>query len=95
MNMDLDRLLRSVGQRTFVTYFHLFADGTLSNQDVVDALPESFTLKARRSKTSHARAILREGLAIQALEHIAASTRAGNEATAKAAGDLLLEMGRR
>lgn len=90
--MDLARLLRSVGQKTFVTYYHLFADSTLSNQDVVEQLPERFTLKARRSKTSHARMMFKEGLEVKALEVIAASTRAGNEGTAKAAQDLLLEL---
>ena len=90
--MDLARLLKSVGQKTFVDYYHLFADSTLSNQEVVEQLPERFTLKARRSKTSHARMMFKEGLEVQALEVIAASTRAGNEGTAKAAQDLLFEL---
>ena len=90
--MDLARLLRSVGQKTFVDYYHLFADLTLSSQEVVERLPERFTLKARRSKTSHARMMFKEGLEVQALEVIAASTRAGNEGTAKAAGELLSQL---
>lgn len=90
--MDLARLLKSVGQRTFVTYFDLFADQSLTNQEVVEALPERYTLKARRSKTGHARMIISEGLTIKALEVIAASTRAGNEGTAKAAQDLLTKI---
>jgi len=90
--MDLARLLKSVGQKTFVTYYHLFSDQSLTNQEVVEALPERFTLKARRSKTSHARMILNEGMAIRALETIAASTRAGNEEAAKIAQDLLDEI---
>jgi len=89
--MDLARLLKSVGQRTFVEYYHLFADSNLSSQEVVDRLPERFTLKARRSKTSHARRLLADGLAVQALEVIAASTRAGNEGTAHAAQEILAQ----
>lgn len=90
--MDLARLLKSVGQGTFVNYYHLFSDQSLTNQEVVESLPERFTLKARRSKTSHARMIINDGLTTKALEVIAASTRAGNEQTAKAAQDLLSEI---
>ena len=91
-NMDLARLLRSVGQKTFVDYYHLFGDSTLSSQDVVEQLPDRFTMKARRSKTSHARRLFGDGLEIQALEVIAASTRSGNEGTAKTAQELLNQM---
>jgi len=88
-SMDLARLLKSVGQKTFVDYYHLFSDLRLTNQEVVEQLPQRFTLKARNSKTGHARAIFREGLEVEALEFIGSSTRAGNEGTAKAAQELL------
>ena len=91
-NMDLARLLKSVGQKTFVEYYHLFADSNLSSQEVVERLPERFTLKARRSKTSHARRLFADGLEIEALEVIAASTRSGNEGTARAAQGLLSQI---
>ena len=65
---------------------------TLSKHEVVEQLPERFTLKARRSKTTHARMTLKGGLEVEALKVIAASTRASNEGTAKAAQELLSRM---
>lgn len=87
-NTDLVRLLNSVGKSTFVSFFDEFADSSLTNQDVVAILPEEYTLKARNTRTSKARRILREGLAEEALGLICASERADPE-TAKQAQELL------
>ena len=93
--MDLARLLKSVGQRTFVTYYREFGDSTLGNSDVADILlkREGFTEKACRSKTTHARDIFGQGLEVAALKAIAASTRADNQVTANAARELLHRQG--
>ena len=74
-NTDLVRLLNSVGKSTFISFFDAFADASLTNRDVVAMLPEEYTLKARNSRTSHARRVFREGLAEGALELICSSYR--------------------
>lgn len=92
-NMDLARLLKSVGQRTFVNHYWDFADDRLTNGEVADILSrEDFSPKACVSKTYHARDVFAQGLEVEALEKIAASTRGGNEKTAKAAQVLLSEI---
>ena len=70
---DLDRLIRSIGKSTFVRFYDEFGDSSLSNQEVVELLPIEYTLKSRRSRTSHARRIFREGLENDALWMIANS----------------------
>lgn len=70
MPTDLARLIRSVGQSTFVRFFYQFADNSLSHEDVVGLLPQDYTLKSRHSRTTHARRIFREGLERDALELI-------------------------
>ena len=91
-NALMERLLRSVGQRVFVTYYRDFANPALSAADVADMLAvEGFTEKACRSRATHARRIFAEGLEKQALELIASSTRGGNEKTVKMANDLLTQ----
>jgi len=87
-------LIRSVGQKVFVDYYHQFSDLGLSNQEVADLLPHKYTEQARNTRTSCARRIFRDGLEVEALELIGGSTRGGNEGTAKAAQDLLTQMGK-
>ena len=82
--VHLERLLISVGKRVFVEYFHRFADLRLRNSAVADMLPAEYTGKSRHSRTCHARRILREGLAHQALRLIADSTRVAPEVAVQA-----------
>lgn len=88
----MQRLLKSVGQRVFVTYYRDFANPALSAADVADMLAvEGFSEKACRSRATHARRIFAEGLEREALEFIASSTRGGNEKTVNMANDLLAQ----
>lgn len=87
---ELPRLLQSVGQSAFVRFFREFADHRLSNQEVAALLPAEYTDKSRNSRTSHARRIIKDGLAIEALELILGSSRA-DASTTKAAQELLLQ----
>jgi hypothetical protein len=88
---SLERLITSVGRKVFVTYFKEFADETLSNQEVADILPYDYTLKSRLSRTSHARSIIRQGRAHEALGMIRDSRRLDPEVT-RAAAELLLDV---
>lgn len=92
-NPLMERLLKSVGQRVFVSYYCDFANPAMSTADLVDLLAaEGFTEKACKSRATHARRIFAEGLNTEALRFIAASTRGGNEKTAKMASELLTQV---
>lgn len=72
---ELNNLLKKIGKRIFVTYFHEFGDSGLSNQVVITLLQseESFTPNASATRTANARRIFREGVEAQALSIIAES----------------------
>ncbi|WP_426033567.1 hypothetical protein [Cypionkella sp. TWP1-2-1b2] len=67
---QLIRSLQSIGMACFVAHLPLFANTKLSNETIAATLNHSFTAKASRSRTSHARAILRAGRLADALELI-------------------------
>jgi hypothetical protein len=73
---SLERLLMSIGKSTFVRYFAEFQNPNISNEEMIDLLPDHYTLKSRRSRT---RRVFREGLAQQALSIIASSERVDGE----------------
>ena len=81
---ELLRLLNSVGKKCFVDFFAEFGDSRLSNAEVVEMLPSEYTLKARQSRVSTARRILREGAAREALEIVAASEKVDISAARRA-----------
>jgi hypothetical protein len=88
MPTDLIRLLNSIGKEVFVQYFDLFQNSQVSTGEVVGKLPSKYTEKSRRSRTSKARRIIREGLAREALAIIAESDRV-DVAAARRARELL------
>lgn len=85
-DQQLDRTLRSIGKKCFVTYFCKFDDTSLSIEDVAEILMREtdYTEKSCRSRTSHARRIIREGRAKDALMDISASSGVPPEIAAKA-----------
>lgn len=87
--LDLDRLLASVGKGVFVRYFEKFQDLGVPNGEVAALLPQEYTLNSRRSRTSTARRIIRQGLYRKALERIASSDRLDRDLRSEAR--LLLE----
>lgn len=73
---QLDRNLRSIGKECFVTFFNEFYDCSLSNEDVAIQIKEErghYTDKSCRSRTSHARSIIKAGRALDALDVIRSS----------------------
>lgn len=76
-NYRLNRYLNSVGKECFVTYFHLFIDSNIPNYEIVETIlkEKGYTEKACNSRTGHARMILREGGAKEALRIVTESTR--------------------
>ena len=71
-DQQLDRNLRSIGKECFVAFFKEFYDCSLSNEDVVAQIKEDrdYTDKSCRSRTSHARSIIKAGRALDALDVI-------------------------
>ena len=82
---ELDRLLNRVGKGVFVRFYPQFADPRVPDAEIVAMLPQEYTLKSRRSRTSKARRIVREGRQHEALRRIADSERTDPEAVAIAA----------
>lgn len=73
--MKLQRCLQSVGMKIFVEYYYAFKNEMISNQEMVEQLPHEYTIKSRRSRTSHARWIFQNGLNIDALNKVESSDR--------------------
>lgn len=91
---DLNRLLVSVGKQVFVGHFDAFANPALSNADVAAVLPARYTDKSRASRTAHARRVIREGLAIDALVIISASSHLDDAVVTRARVLLRREQGK-
>jgi hypothetical protein len=87
-DIDLIRLLNSVGKKVFVDYYAQFSDPSLSTADVAALLPDEYTEHSRRSRASTARRICREGLGDEAL-YIVAASRSVDPASARKARMLL------
>lgn len=64
-------ILNKIGKSTFVEHYYDFKNGLTPADD----LPENFTTNSKRSRTSKARKIFREGLNLEALEIIINSNR--------------------
>ena len=76
---QLNRSLRSVGMKCFVSYFEELSDPFLSNGAVSEILVERafYTEKAGRSRTSTARRIIKEGYARDSLLMVASAKKSG------------------
>jgi hypothetical protein len=73
---DTGALLKAIGMGVFVEYYYLFKNPSLSVFEIVDRLPNEYTLNSRRTRASKARRIFRDGLEIDALRMIVDSERA-------------------
>jgi hypothetical protein len=76
---DLNRLLTSIGMSTFVKYYDQFRNQNISDQDMLNRLPQDYTLKARRTRVSKARRIFRERLELEALNAILRANKVDEE----------------
>ena len=74
---QLKRYLQSVGMECFVTYYRRFADFSRSNEEVAAVIKSEmdYTDKSCKSRTSHARSIIKAGRARDALIIISKSVR--------------------
>ena len=82
----LIRYLNSVGKECFVKYFEMFSDFNMLNQEIAGIIEEEngYTRKACNSRTGHARMIIREGGAKDALDLISSSNRLSSEVVNRA-----------
>lgn len=69
----LKPLLKSIGLTTFVKYYLVFK--YYSNEKCIQAFDEDFTGSSKRTKTSSAKSIFKEGLNIEALKYIRDTTK--------------------
>lgn len=81
----LVRYLNSVGKECFTNYFEMFSS-SIPNQEIAEKIQDEngYTEKACRSRTGHARMIIREGGAEEALRLIVESKKVKNEVIRKA-----------
>ena len=86
--MDIIKKLNSVGKAVFVKYYYLFRNE--SNQTCVAAITEPYTLNAKQSRTSSAKAIFREGMQLQALRIISQSSKV-DPLTRKQASKIMID----
>ncbi|MBE6824691.1 MAG: hypothetical protein E7513_05030 [Ruminococcaceae bacterium] len=80
--MTLERLLNSVGKRTFVKYYYNFKNH--SRQYCISNFDEPFTEKAKASKTGHAQMVFKNRLEKDALVLISKSNRVDETTKEKA-----------
>lgn len=69
-------LLDSIGKKTFIKYYEIFKNMSMSDQEVIDKLaldPQKFTSTSMANKTANARKIFTEGLEVEALQIVAGS----------------------
>ena len=70
IEQHLLRLLRSIGLRTFVEYYAVFSDTSLTNEEAADRIPSTYTASTRRTRVSRARRIIGDGRSTEAFEFI-------------------------
>ena len=89
-NEDLDTMLNKIGKRIFVDYYYIFKTDDSPEDKLID---EGFTLNSRRSRSSSARRIFRDGLHLAALKNIIQSPKIDEETLVKAKYLLAVETG--
>jgi len=83
--MTIEKLLNGVGIKIFIEYFEDFSNNSLQTNDLIEILPNEYTEKSRRSRTSKARTIIKNHeLLIDTLKHIINSKKIDNEIKNKA-----------
>lgn len=80
-NENLETLINKVGKKVFVDYYYIFKDDINPEEALIK---DNFTLASRRSRSSTARKIFKEGLQIAALNNILNSSRIGTATINKA-----------
>lgn len=89
-NEDLDTMLNKIGKRVFIEYYYIFKADDNPEDKLIN---EEFTLNSRRSRSSSARKIFRDGLQLSALTNIIQSPMLDEEILAKAKEVLAAETG--
>ena len=84
---SLETLLNKTGKKTFIDFYEVFKEDNRPEEQ----LPESFSLNSKRSRSSSARKIFREGLQVAALNNIIQSARLDEETLSKARELLAIE----
>ena len=78
MNDDqLVRSLQSIGKACFVEYFEMFANSSISNEDLIDILmkKENYMESGAKTRVSQSRRIINSGRAKDALKIVSSSNK--------------------
>ncbi len=83
--MTIEKLLNGVGIKIFMEYFEDFSNDSLQTSDLIEILPNEYTEKSRRSRTSKARKIIKNhDLLNDTLNYIINSNKIDNNIKSKA-----------
>ncbi len=77
--MTIEKLLNDIGIKVFIEYFQYFKNNNLHTDDLIEILPDSYTKKSKKSRTSKARRLIRENREQEALNYILKSKRISQE----------------
>ncbi|MEC0183117.1 hypothetical protein [Paenibacillus peoriae] len=83
MEIDLVRLLNSIGKRVFVEYYEVFSNNQMSNDEKISKLPEEYKINGSRTRVNCANKIFESGLEKEAL-NIIVNSRTEKKAIEKA-----------
>ena len=82
--MDVNSLLKGIGIKVFIEYFQYFNDLSYTTADMIEILPNRYTEKSRRTRTSKARTIIKENKLQEAFRYIINSQKISQEIKDKA-----------
>lgn len=77
---SLETLLNKIGKKIFIDFYEVFKEDNRPEEQ----LPENFSLNSKRSRSSSARKIFRQGMQLAALNNIIQSVRMDEETLSKA-----------
>lgn len=73
--LDVRKIFERCRKRTFIKYFELFNNSSLSIQDIIENIEEPFTGKSKQTRTSKAKKILKEYPLNEIFDNILSSKR--------------------
>ncbi|PQP82708.1 hypothetical protein C0Q44_14995 [Paenibacillus sp. PCH8] len=83
MEINLVRLLNSIGKRVFVEYYEVFSNNKMSKDEKIAKLPEEYKIDGSRIRVNCANKIFESGLEKKAL-NIIVNSRTEKKAIEKA-----------
>lgn len=83
MQIDLIRLLNSIGKRVFVEYYEVLSNKYMTNEEKISKLPKEYKISGSRTRITCANRIFEAGLEKEAL-HLIINSRTERKAIERA-----------